>query len=104
MISPKMPAKIVPIQLEDFNEKTLILQKGAFLCGDSNVQLDVYAINKFGVGMFAGEGFILQKASVEESGTLLLKASGCIYKRYLRENESIKLSVGMLVGMEQTVT
>lgn len=54
--------------------------------------------------MFAGEGFILQKASVEESGTLLLKASGCIYKRYLRENESIKLSVGMLVGMEQTVT
>lgn len=41
MISPKMPAKIVPIQLEDFNEKTLILQKGAFLCGDSNVQLDV---------------------------------------------------------------
>jgi len=44
----------------------LILQKGAFLCSDTNVQLDIYAVKKFGFGFFAGEGLILQKVSVPQ--------------------------------------
>ena len=41
----------------------LICQKGAFLCGQDSVQLNVTFTKKLSSGLFGGEGFILQDIS-----------------------------------------
>ena len=42
----------------------LICQKGAFLCAQESVNLNVTFTKKFSAGLFGGEGFILQDISI----------------------------------------
>jgi uncharacterized protein (AIM24 family) len=70
------PGKIVPVDLSTLGG-TLICQKDSFLAAAKGVSLGIAFQKKIGVGLFGGEGFIMQKldgdgmAFIHAGGTLL---------------------------------
>src|SRR6478672_3206716 len=54
------PGKIIPIHLAEIGGE-LIAQKDAFLCAAKGVSVGVAFNKKIGVGLFGGEGFIMER-------------------------------------------
>ena len=79
----------------------MICQKGAFLCAQETVNLNVAFTKKFSAGLFGGEGFILQ--DISGSGMVFLGIDGDKVEKYLRPGEVIKVDTGNVVGFEKTV-
>lgn len=79
----------------------MICQKGAFLCAQETVNLNVAFTKKFSAGLFGGEGFILQ--DISGSGMVFLEIDGDKVEKYLRPGEVIKVDTGNVVGFEKTV-
>ena len=52
--------RILPV---DVSQGGLVCQKGAFLCAQESVNLDITFTKKFSAGLFGGEGFVLQRYS-----------------------------------------
>lgn len=77
----------------------LICQKGAFLCSQSSVKLEVAFSRKFSAGLFGGEGFILQKLS--GNGTAFLEVNGGVVEKELKPGEIIKLDTGNVVDFQE---
>jgi uncharacterized protein (TIGR00266 family) len=94
------PSKMIPIRFIDYPEG-IICQKGAFVCGTTDVQIEISYTNKITTGLFGGEGFVLQKLS--GTGSCILKAGGTLIKRSLRHNEKIKITPGIIVYFSPSV-
>jgi uncharacterized protein (AIM24 family) len=94
------PTKLIPILLSEHNNN-LICQKGSFLCGSRNTQIEIYATQNLKTGFFGGEGFILQHLLGE--GLVILKGGGALITKELREGEILRVSGGNLVAFEDTV-
>lgn len=93
-----VPGAIAVIKLE--NGKSIICQKSAFLCSYGNVELSTFFNKKIGVGLFGGEGFIMQKISGE--GIVFLEIDGSKEMIELTEGERLVVSTGYLVSMDET--
>ena len=76
----------------------LICQKGAFLCSQSTVNLEVTFSRRFSSGMFGGEGFILEKLS--GSGMAFLEVDGDVVEKDLQPGEIIKVDTGNIVAFQ----
>lgn len=96
-----VPGGIVDIDLKAMPSGMLI-QKGAFLCAESNVETQVAFTKKFSAGLFGGEGFILQKATGE--GNLFLEVDGDVIEKELAPGEVLKVDTGNVVAFETTVS
>merc|ERR1711935_1155553 len=61
VISVAAPAMgtMLPINLHQLPQSTIIAQSGAFVCSAVGVQFSIELVKKFGAGIFGGEGFIL---------------------------------------------
>jgi uncharacterized protein (TIGR00266 family) len=94
------PGRIIPLDLREHDEY-ILCEKGAFLCAAFGTEVGIAFQKKLGVGLFGGEGFILQK--LEGDGMAFLHAGGSIIERDLRDGEILKLDTGCLVAMEETV-
>lgn len=94
------PGKIVPMNLAEMGGE-IICQKDAFLCAAKGVAIDLAFQKRIGVGIFGGEGFIMQKLSGD--GLAFVHAGGTIYNRELKPGESLKVDTGCLVAIEPTV-
>ena len=79
-----------------------ILQKGAFLCAEENVNTSVAFTKKFSAGLFGGEGFILQKA--EGNGHLFLEIDGDAIIKELGPGEVLKVDTGNVVAFDERVS
>lgn len=79
----------------------LICQKGAFLCAQESVRLDITFTKKMSSGFFGGEGFILQ--SLSGSGLAFLEIDGDMVERTLAPGEVLKVDTGNVVAFEPTV-
>ena len=79
----------------------LICQKGAFLCGEESVELNVTFTKKFSSGLFGGEGFILEE--IGGSGMVFLEIDGDIVERHLAPGEILKVDTGNVVAFERSV-
>jgi len=55
------------------------------LCAANGVEIEVAFTKRFGVGLFGGEGFILQKLT--GNGLACIHAGGTIIKKELKEGE-----------------
>ena len=79
----------------------MICQKGAFLCAQESVNLNVTFTKKFSAGLFGGEGFILQ----DISGTrmVFLEIDGNKVEKNLAPGEVLKVDTGNIVAFERTV-
>jgi uncharacterized protein (TIGR00266 family) len=94
------PGKIVPMEITEAGGP-LICQKDAFLCAAKGIAVSIAFQKKIGVGLFGGEGFIMQK--LEGEGRAFIHAGGTIIQRDLTQGEMVKLDTGCLVAMTSTV-
>jgi len=79
----------------------LICQKGAFLCAQETVNLNVAFTKKISAGLFGGEGFILQE--ITGTGMVFLEVDGNKVVKDLAPGETIKVDTGNVVAFEKTV-
>ena len=94
------PGKIVPFDLSDYGG-VLICQKSAFLCAAYGVSVGIALQKKIGVGLFGGEGFIMQR--LEGDGLTFMHAGGSVIRKELAAGETLKLDTGCLVALTQSV-
>eukprot|EP00501_MAST-03F_sp_TOSAG23-6_P002601 GSMAST32.ASY1.ANO1.2742.1 assembled CDS len=81
---------------------SLICQRDAFLCGMGKIEISAFLQNKIKVGMFGGEGFLMQRIS--GNGIAFIHAGGTIVKRNLAPNEKMVVDGGCLVAYSESVS
>ncbi len=96
--SSSFPGTIMPITIEP--GKDVICQKTAFLAGTTGVEVSIHFNKKIGVGLFAGEGFIMQKMS--GNGLVFIEIDGSMEERVLQAGERLVVSTGHLVMMDSS--
>jgi uncharacterized protein (TIGR00266 family) len=94
------PGKIVPVHLAAIGG-TLICQKDSFLCAAKGVALGIAFQKRLGVGLFGGEGFIMQK--LEGDGLAFVHAGGTLKELVLAPGESLRVDTGCVVAFQPTV-
>jgi uncharacterized protein (AIM24 family) len=75
----------------------LICQKDAFLCAARGVSLGIHFQQKLSVGVFGGEGFIMQK--LEGDGLAFVHAGGTVVRRELQAGQTLLVDTGCLVAL-----
>ena len=95
------PGKIVAIDLKEIGGE-LIAQKDAFLAAAKGVSIGIAFQKKIGVGLFGGEGFIMQR--LVGDGIALIHAGGTLVEKVLAPGETIKLDTGCLVALQPSIT
>jgi len=93
------PGKIMAIQLEPGRE--FILQKRAFLASEATVQLDIHFNKKASVGIFGGEGFIMQRIS--GTGLAFAEIDGELVEYQLAPGQQMIVDTGNVAGFDPTV-
>jgi uncharacterized protein (TIGR00266 family) len=94
------PGKILPMHLDQMGGE-LICQKDSFLCAARGVQVGIAFQRKLGVGLFGGEGFIMQRLSGD--GIAMVHAGGTLVKRSLAPGQTLRVDTGCLVAMQPCV-
>jgi uncharacterized protein (TIGR00266 family) len=98
--APRFPGKILAMALAA--GQSLICRKETFLCAEKSVTLEIAWQQKFGAGLFAGEGFILQR--VTGPGTVFLDLSGEVIEKTLGPGETLRVHAGHIGMQEPTVS
>lgn len=96
-----VPGNVMPVDLGKL-PGGLMIQKGSFLCAESNIETSVAFTKKFSAGLFGGEGFILQKA--EGNGNLFLEIDGDPIQKELAPGEVLKVDTGNVVAFQTSVS
>jgi uncharacterized protein (TIGR00266 family) len=94
------PGKIIPVDLSTIGG-TLLCQKDSFLCAARGVSLGIAFNRKLGVGLFGGEGFIMQK--LEGDGLAFVHAGGTLAVKDLAPGESLRVDTGCVVAFQPSV-
>jgi uncharacterized protein (TIGR00266 family) len=94
------PGKIIPVKLSDVGG-TLICQKDSFLCAARGVSLGIAFQKRLGVGLFGGEGFIMQR--LDGDGMAFVHAGGTLMSRDLAPGERLRVDTGCVVALQQSV-
>jgi uncharacterized protein (TIGR00266 family) len=92
--------KIIPMDLKTIGG-TLICQKDSFLCAARGVSIGIAFQRKIGVGLFGGEGFIMQK--LEGDGLCFVHAGGSIHALELGPGQTLRVDTGCLVALQPSV-
>jgi len=95
------PGKIVPLDLAEMGGE-MLCQKQAFLCAAKGVEIGIAFQKKIGVGLFGGEGVILQR--LKGSGLAFAHAGGMVIRRDLRPGETLRVDTGCLVALQRQVS
>jgi uncharacterized protein (TIGR00266 family) len=94
------PGKILPMDLRALGG-TLLCQKDSFLCAAKGVSLGIAFQKKLGVGLFGGEGFIMQK--LDGDGMAFVHAGGTLMERNLAPGEALRVDTGCVVAYQPSV-
>ncbi len=94
------PGKIIAMDLRALGG-TLLCEKDAFLCAARGISVGIAFQKKLGVGLFGGEGFVLQK--LEGQGLAFVHAGGTIVARELAAGETLRVDTGCIVAFEPRV-
>ena len=92
-----LPGEIKAMQID----RPIIFQKGAFLCAEESVNLEVAFTKKFSAGLIGGEGFILQK--ITGSGTAFFEIDGCLTEMQLAPGQEILVDQGHVAYFDESV-
>ena len=88
------PGQIKAVRIAPGQE--MILQKSAFLAAEAGVELSIHFRKNLGVGLFGGEGFIMQRLS--GSGTAFVEIDGELIEYDLRPGEQLVVDTGNVAG------
>jgi uncharacterized protein (AIM24 family) len=94
------PGKIIPLHLDRLGGE-LICQKDSFLCGARGIQISIAFQKKILVGLFGGEGFIMQRLTGD--GIAMVHAGGTLYEKDLAPGETIRVDTGCIVALMPSV-
>jgi len=94
------PGRIVPVHLAELGGE-LIVQKDAFLAAAKGVSIGIAFQRRFGVGLFGGEGFIMQR--LQGDGWAFIHAGGMLMERQLGAREILRVDTGCIVGFQPSV-
>lgn len=94
------PGKILAMDLSAMGGH-LVCQKDSFLCAARGVSIGIAFQRKIGVGLFGGEGFIMQK--LEGDGLCFVHAGGSIHHLELGPGETLRVDTGCLVALQPSV-
>ena len=94
------PGKIVPVHLAELGGE-IWAQKDSFLCAAKGVSVGIAFNRKIGVGLFGGEGFIMQR--LQGDGWAFMHAGGTIIERQLAPGELLRIDTGCVVAFQPTV-
>ena len=94
------PGKIVAIHLAQIGGE-LIAQKDSFLVAARGVSIGIAFTRRFGVGLFGGEGFILER--LQGDGWAFVHAGGMLEERTLAPGETLRVDTGCIVAMQPSV-
>jgi uncharacterized protein (TIGR00266 family) len=94
------PGKIIPVHLAEIGGE-LITQKDSFLAAAKGVSIGIAFQRRLGVGLFGGEGFIMQR--LQGDGWAFVHAGGTLLKRTLAAGELIRVDTGCIVGFQPSV-
>ena len=93
------PGQIKPVQIQ--RGQNMIVQKSAFLAAQPGVELSIHFSRKIGVGLFGGEGFIMQKLS--GNGLAFIEIDGELIEYTLQPGQSIVVDTGNVAGFSEGV-
>jgi uncharacterized protein (TIGR00266 family) len=94
------PGKIVAVNLAQLGGE-LICQKDSFLCAAKGVSVGIAFQRKLGVGLFGGEGFIMQR--LQGDGWAFVHAGGTLLEKVLAPGEVLRVDTGCVVAYQNTV-
>jgi len=92
--------KIVPLDLKALGGE-MVCQKDSFLCAARGVSIQVAFQKKIGVGLFGGEGFIMQR--LQGDGLCFVHAGGTVHAVDLQAGESLRVDTGCIVALQTAV-
>ena len=94
------PGKIIAIRLPEIGGE-FIAQKDSFLAAAKGVSIGIAFQKRLGVGLFGGEGFIMERLTGD--GLVFVHAGGSIHERVLAPGEAIRVDTGCIVGFQPSV-
>jgi uncharacterized protein (TIGR00266 family) len=94
------PGKILAMDLQQLGGE-LICQKDSFLCAARGVSIGIAFQRKIGVGLFGGEGFIMQR--LEGDGLCFVHAGGTVHPLDLQGGQTLRVDTGCLVALQPSV-
>jgi uncharacterized protein (TIGR00266 family) len=95
------PGRIVAVHLADIGGE-LVAQKDSFLAAAKGVSIGIAFQRKLGVGLFGGEGFIMQR--LQGDGWAFVHAGGTLEERTLAPGELVRVDTGCIVALQPSVT
>jgi uncharacterized protein (TIGR00266 family) len=95
------PGKIIPVNLPDIGGE-LIAQKDSFLVAAKGVSVGIAFNRKIGVGLFGGEGFIMQR--LQGDGLAFVHAGGTLKEKNLQPGETLRIDTGCIVAFQPSVS
>lgn len=95
-----IPGKIIAVHLADIGGE-LIAQKDSFLCAAKGVSVGIAFQKRIGVGLFGGEGFIMQR--LQGDGWAFIHAGGTLLQRDLGPGETLKVDTGCIVAFQPSI-
>jgi len=94
------PGKILAMDLRQLGGE-LICQKDSFLCAARGVSVGIAFQRKIGVGLFGGEGFIMQRLTGD--GLCFVHAGGTVHPVELGAGQTLRVDTGCLVALQPSV-
>jgi uncharacterized protein (AIM24 family) len=94
------PGRILALDLEELGGE-LICQKDSFLCAARGVSVGIAFQRKMGVGLFGGEGFIMQRLTGD--GLCFVHAGGTVHAVELGARQTLRADTGCLVALQPSV-
>jgi uncharacterized protein (TIGR00266 family) len=92
--------KILPMDLRSLGGE-LVCQKDSFLCAARGVEVGIAFQKRIGVGLFGGEGFIMQRLSGD--GLCFVHAGGTVHALELAAGETLRVDTGCLVALQPSI-
>jgi len=94
------PGKIIAIHLAEIGGE-LVAQKDSFLAAAKGVSIGIAFQRRLGVGLFGGEGFIMQR--LQGNGWAFVHAGGTLHERTLAPGELVRVDTGCIVALQPSV-
>ena len=94
------PGKILAMDLKQLGGE-LICQKDSFLCAAKGVSIGIAFQRRIGVGLFGGEGFIMQR--LQGDGLTFVHAGGTLHPVDLAAGQTLRVDTGCLVAVQPSV-
>ena len=94
------PGRILVLDLAKLGGE-IVCQKDSFLCAARGVSIGIAFQKRIGVGLFGGEGFIMQRLTGD--GLCFAHSGGMVTAVDLRAGEVLRVDTGCLVALQPSV-